>query len=48
MGEKPARGLNTGILYLMFMPFAVVGFIGYRWWRSNKKYEEQEAANHQP
>jgi hypothetical protein len=44
MGEKPARGLNSGILYLMFMPFAVVGFIGYRWWRSNKKYEEQERA----
>jgi hypothetical protein len=42
MGEKPARGLNSGILYLMLMPFAVVGFIGYRWWVSNKRYEEQE------
>lgn len=36
MGEKPARGLNQGILYLMAAPFAVVGFIGYRWWKNNK------------
>jgi H+/Cl- antiporter ClcA len=42
MGEKPAQGLNQGILYLMLMPFAVVGFIGYRWWVTNKRYEEQE------
>jgi hypothetical protein len=37
LGEKPAQGMNTAILYLMIMPFAVVGFIGYRWWRSNKR-----------
>lgn len=35
MGEKPARGLNSGILYLMAAPFLVVGVIGYRWWKSN-------------
>ncbi|MBS1509646.1 MAG: hypothetical protein JST86_02300 [Bacteroidetes bacterium] len=35
MGEKPAEGLNTGILYLMFAPFAIVGVVGYRWWKSN-------------
>ena len=35
MGEKPARGLNSGILYLMAAPFVVVGVIGYRWWKSN-------------
>ena len=43
LGEKPAQGLNTAILYLMLMPFAIVGFIGYRWWKGNKKLEEQEA-----
>jgi hypothetical protein len=37
LGEKPARGLNSGILYLAFMPLAIVGFIGYRWWRINKE-----------
>jgi len=43
MGEKPAQGLNQGILYLMFTPFLIVGIIGYRWWRGNKLFEEQEA-----
>jgi hypothetical protein len=36
LGEKPAKGLNGGILYLAFMPMAIVGVIGYRWWKSNK------------
>jgi hypothetical protein len=36
LGEKPAKGMNSGILYLMAAPFAIVGFIGYRWWKSNK------------
>lgn len=35
LGEKPAKGLNAGILYLAFMPLALVGFIGYRWWKRN-------------
>ena len=39
LGEKPAQGLNSGILYLMFMPFILVGFIGYRWWKNNKEVE---------
>jgi len=36
MGEKPAKGLNAGILYLVLVPFTTVGIIGYRWWRNNK------------
>ena len=40
MGEKPAKGLNQGILYLMFAPFAIVGVVGYQWWKSNKRLEE--------
>jgi hypothetical protein len=36
LGEKPAQGLNAGILYLMIAPFAIVGFIGYRWWKGNQ------------
>lgn len=35
MGEKPAKGFNTGIIYLMLTPFAVVAFIGYKWWKGN-------------
>jgi hypothetical protein len=37
LGEKPAKGMNSGILYLAFAPFAIVGYIGYRWWRNNKE-----------
>lgn len=36
LGEKPAKGLNQGILYLMFAPFAIVGVVGYQWWKKNK------------
>ncbi len=36
MGEKPAKGFNTGIIYLMLTPFVIVGFVGYRWWKNNK------------
>jgi hypothetical protein len=42
LGEKPAQGMNSGILYLMAMPFAIVGFIGFRWWKNNKEVEEQQ------
>jgi hypothetical protein len=42
LGEKPAQGMNSAILYLMMTPFAIVGFIGYRWWKGNKKFEEEE------
>ncbi len=42
MGEKPAQGLNSAILYLMAAPFVIVGIIGYRWWKGNKKLEEEE------
>ena len=37
LGEKPAKGMNSGILYLMAAPFVIVGFIGYRWWKTNKE-----------
>jgi uncharacterized membrane protein len=37
LGEKPAAGMNAGILYLMMAPFTIVGFIAYRWWKNNKQ-----------
>ncbi len=36
MGEKPAKGFNSGIIYLMLTPFAIAGLVGYRWWKNNK------------
>jgi hypothetical protein len=35
LGEKPAKGLNSGIIYLALTPLAIIGFIGFRWWRRN-------------
>lgn len=37
LGEKPAEGLNTGIVYLMMTPFAIIAFIGYRWWKGRQQ-----------
>jgi len=37
LGEKPAKGINSGILYLAFAPYSIVGYIGFRWWKNNKK-----------
>lgn len=36
LGERPAKALNTGIIYLAFTPLAIIGYIGYRWWKSNR------------
>lgn len=47
LGEKPAAGLNSAILYLMAAPFAIIGFIGYRWWKGNKKFEDDEGTQNQ-
>jgi hypothetical protein len=35
MGEKPAKALNAGIIYLAIAPLAIIGYIGYRWWKSD-------------
>ena len=42
LGEKPAKGMNSGILYLMFAPLAIAGFVGLRWWKREKAFLEQE------
>ena len=36
LGEGPAKGLNSAILYLAFFPLFLIGFIGYRWWKTNQ------------
>jgi len=35
MGTKPAQGFNSGIIYLMIVPYAAIGIIGYKWWKNN-------------
>ncbi len=43
-GNKTAAGLNTGIMYLLFMPYLLVGGLGYYWYVSNKKKQQAEEA----
>lgn len=35
MGDKPAKGMNSGILYLAAAPFIIAGFIYYRIRKNN-------------
>jgi len=34
LGEKPAKGLNAGIIYLASTPFLIAGYVFYRWKKS--------------
>ncbi len=36
LGHKPAKGLNDGIIYLMFAPFAIMGFVGYKFFKMKR------------
>jgi len=40
LGEKPAEGMNTGILYLAFMPLGIIGFLTYKWWKENSERDQ--------
>lgn len=37
LGEKPAKGLNAGIIYLAFTPLILIGFIAFKWWKKSKE-----------
>ncbi|HWB90321.1 MAG TPA: hypothetical protein VG605_00655 [Puia sp.] len=39
LGERPAKALNKGIIYLAFTPLAIFGVIGYRWWKNEQQQE---------
>ena len=42
LGDGPASGLNTGILYLGAVPLLIIGYVGYRWWRNEKKQDQDK------
>lgn len=37
LGEGPAAALNSAIIYLALAPFVIVGYLGWRWWKNEKK-----------
>jgi hypothetical protein len=39
LGKESGEGLNSGILYLMLLPFAIGGYIAWRWWKNEKSSE---------
>lgn len=39
LGEKPAKGLNAGIIYLAATPFIIAGYLFYRWKKNNNIQE---------
>jgi hypothetical protein len=41
LGEKPAKALNGAIIYLMSAPLLIIGFIGWRWWKTQQTEEQQ-------
>ena len=42
LGERPAKALNKGIIYLAVTPLAIFGLIGYRWWKSEHDGQEEK------
>jgi hypothetical protein len=36
MGDKPAKGMNSGILYLAAAPFLIAGFIYFKVRKNNQ------------
>lgn len=42
LGRESAQGLNGGIIYLMFIPFAIAGYIGFKWWKQEKQSQAAE------
>lgn len=39
-GGTDGRGLNTGILYMLALPYLLVAAIGFWWWRNRKVQAE--------
>ena len=42
LGDGPAAGLNKGILYLMFIPLALLFYIGYRWYKREQLLKQED------
>jgi hypothetical protein len=38
LGDGPAKALNGAILYLAGAPLAIMGYIGWRWYKTEQKF----------
>ena len=39
-GGTEGKGLNKGILFMLAMPYLLVGVIGFAWYKNNQKDKE--------
>lgn len=39
-GGTAGSGLNTGILYMLMMPYILIGVLGFIWYRNRKPIDE--------
>ena len=42
MGGTAGKGLNRGILFMLAMPYLIVGTLGIVWYRNRRKEDEPE------
>lgn len=45
LGAGPASALNSAILYLAAAPFAIMGYIGWRWWKTEKSLDTNSSSD---
>ncbi|OAV44998.1 hypothetical protein [Lewinella sp. 4G2] len=41
-GGTEGQGLNNGILYMLGMPYVLIGTIAFLWWKNRRGDEEAE------
>jgi len=39
-GGTAGKGLNNGILYMLTLPYILVGSLGYLWWRNRRRLSD--------
>ena len=42
--SKVGSGLNSGILYLMAIPYILVGTVGFFWYRQSQQHKKKQQA----
>ncbi len=40
-GGTQGKGLNKGILFMLTLPYLLVGTLGYIWWKNKRKFTEE-------
>lgn len=40
-GGTAGKGLNKGILYMLTIPYLLVGGLGFLWWKNRKKLSDE-------